>query len=166
MFKPIPVAIGLRYLRAKRRNGFISFISLASILGIALGVAALITTLAVMSGFQREIRDRMLQMAAHATVSGYGEPLAGLAARGRSRRTADPRVAGAAPYVEKEALLAGVRNQPAMVRGVMPAEEGKVSVLADKMVRGQAGFARAGQLQHRAGQGTGALARRRRRRHA
>ena len=75
MFKPVPVAIGLRYLRAKRRNGFISFISLASILGIALGVTALITTLAVMSGFQREIRDRMLQMAAHATVSGYGEPL-------------------------------------------------------------------------------------------
>jgi len=75
MFKPIPVAIGLRYLRAKRRNGFISFISLASILGIALGVAALITTLAVMSGFQREIRDRMLQMAAHATVSAYGEPI-------------------------------------------------------------------------------------------
>ena len=75
MFKPIPVAIGLRYLRAKRRNGFISFISLASILGIALGVTALITTLAVMSGFQREIRDRMLQMAAHATVSGYGEPM-------------------------------------------------------------------------------------------
>ena len=63
MFKPIPVAIGLRYLRAKRRNGFISFISMASILGIAIGVAALITTLAVMSGFQREIRDRMLQMA-------------------------------------------------------------------------------------------------------
>ena len=75
MFKPVPVAIGLRYLRAKRRNGFISFISLASILGIALGVTALITTLAVMSGFQREIRDRMLQMAAHTTVSGYGEPL-------------------------------------------------------------------------------------------
>ena len=61
MFKPVPVAIGLRYLRAKRRNGFISFISLASILGIALGVMALITTLAVMSGFQREIRaDRGL----------------------------------------------------------------------------------------------------------
>src|SRR3546814_10925589 len=73
MFKPIPVAIGLRYLRAKRRNGFISFISLASILGIAIGVAALITTLAVMSGFQRESRDRMLQMAAHATVTARSE---------------------------------------------------------------------------------------------
>lgn len=54
MFKPIPVAIGLRYLRAKRRNGFISFISMASILGIALGVTVLITTLAVMSGFRRK----------------------------------------------------------------------------------------------------------------
>ena len=136
MFKPVPVAIGLRYLRAKRRNGFISFISLASILGIALGVTALITTLAVMSGFQREIRDRMLQMAAHATVSGYGEPL-------QDWRHAvdvamqDKRVAGAAPYIEKEALLSGSNNQPAMLRGVVPAEEGKVSVLGDKMVQGK-----------------------------
>ncbi len=136
MFKPIPVAIGLRYLRAKRRNGFISFISLASIAGIALGVMALITTLAVMSGFQREIRDRMLQMAAHATVSAYGEPLIDWQ-RAVDRAVADPRVAGAAPYIEKEALLSGTRNQPAMVRGVLPSEEDKVSVLAGKMVQGR-----------------------------
>lgn len=136
MFKPIPVAIGLRYLRAKRRNGFISFISLASILGIALGVAALITTLAVMSGFQREIRDRMLQMAAHATVSAYGEPVEDWQ-RAVGIAVADPRVAGAAPYVEKEALLSGTRQQPAIVRGVIPAEENKVSVLGDKMVQGK-----------------------------
>ncbi|HEU4773530.1 MAG TPA: lipoprotein-releasing ABC transporter permease subunit [Lysobacter sp.] len=135
MFKPIPVAIGLRYLRAKRRNGFISFISLASILGIALGVAALITTLAVMSGFQQEIRDRMLQMAAHATVSAFGEPLADWQ-RAVDLALADPRVAGAAPYVEKEALLNGPRQQPAMVRGVVPADERTVSVLGDKMVAG------------------------------
>ena len=95
MFKPVPVAIGLRYVRAKRRNGFISFISMASILGIALGVIALITTLAVMGGFQREIRDRMLQMAAHATVSGYGEPLADWQ-HAVKVAMADPRVAGAA----------------------------------------------------------------------
>ncbi|MEG3788594.1 lipoprotein-releasing ABC transporter permease subunit [Lysobacter sp. CCNWLW3] len=136
MFKPIPVAIGLRYLRAKRRNGFISFISLASIAGIALGVTALITTLAVMSGFQREIRDRMLQMAAHATVSAYGEPLTDWQ-RAVDAAVADKRVAGAAPYIEKETLLSGSRNQPAMVRGVLPAEEGKVSVLAEKMVQGK-----------------------------
>ena len=136
MFKPVPVAIGLRYLRAKRRNGFISFISLASILGIALGVMALITTLAVMSGFQREIRDRMLQMAAHATVSGYGEPLADWQ-RAVKVALADPRVAGAAPYIEKEALISGANNQPAMLRGVDPAEEGKVSVLGEKLVQGK-----------------------------
>ncbi len=138
MFKPIPVAIGLRYLRAKRRNGFISFISLASIAGIALGVTALITTLAVMSGFQREIRDRMLQMAAHATVSAYGEPLTDWQIAVDKAR-ADRRVAGVAPYIEKEALLSGARNQPAMVRGVLPDQEGKVSVLADKMVQGTLG---------------------------
>lgn len=136
MFKPIPVAIGLRYLRAKRRNGFISFISLASVLGIALGVTALITTLAVMSGFQREIRDRMLQMAAHATVSAYGEPIEDWP-RAVAVALNDKRVAGAAPYVEKEALITGVRNQPGLVRGVVPAEERKVSVLGDKMVDGK-----------------------------
>ena len=136
MFKPVPVAIGLRYLRAKRRNSFISFISLASILGIALGVTALITTLAVMSGFQREIRDRMLQMAAHATVSGYGEPLQDWQ-RAVDIALKDARVAGAAPYIDKEALISGSNNQPAMLRGVVPAEETKVSVLGDKMVQGK-----------------------------
>ena len=136
MFKPVPVAIGLRYLRAKRRNGFISFISFASIVGIALGVAILITTMAVMGGFQREIRDRMLQMTAHATVSGYGEPVQDWP-RAVKVALVDKRVAGAAPYVEKEALISGARNQPALIRGVLPAEEGKVSVLADKMVEGK-----------------------------
>lgn len=136
MFKPIPVAIGLRYLRAKRRNGFISFISMASILGIAIGVAALITTLAVMSGFQREIRDRMLQMAAHATVSADGDVMDNWR-QAVAEANRDPRIAGAAPYVETQALLSGARRQPAIVRGVMPAEEGRVSVLAQKMVRGK-----------------------------
>jgi lipoprotein-releasing system permease protein len=135
MFKPIPVAIGLRYLRAKRRNGFISFISFASMLGIALGVAALITTLAVMSGFQREIRDRMLQMAAHATVSADGEPLEDWRhAIDEARK--DPRVAGAAPYIERPVMLQGPREEGALLRGVDPVRESSVSVLADKMVDG------------------------------
>ena len=136
MFKPVPVAIGLRYLRAKRRNGFISFISLASILGIALGVTALITTLSVMSGFQREIRDRMLQMAAHTTVSGYGEPLQDWQ-RAVQVALQDARVAGAAPYVEKEALILVSNNQPAMLRGVEPVQEDKVSVIGQKLVQGK-----------------------------
>ena len=95
MFKPLPVAIGLRYLRAQRRNGFISFISMASILGIALGVAVLITTLAVMGGFQREIRDRMLQMVAHATVSADGAAMQNWRDALQIAK-ADPRVAGGA----------------------------------------------------------------------
>ncbi|MFC7521985.1 lipoprotein-releasing ABC transporter permease subunit [Xanthomonas populi] len=135
MFKPIPVAIGLRYLRAKRRNGFISFISMASILGIALGVTVLITTLAVMSGFQKEIRDRLLQMAAHATVSADGAPMHDWQ-HAVEVAMADPRIAGAAPYIETESLLQGPRKQPAIVRGIIPAEEGKVSVLAKKMQQG------------------------------
>ncbi|MBD7921310.1 lipoprotein-releasing ABC transporter permease subunit [Xanthomonas bonasiae] len=135
MFKPLPVAIGLRYLRAKRRNNFISFISMASILGIALGVTVLITTLAVMSGFQKEIRDRLLQMAAHATVSAQGAPMEDWQ-HAVDVATRDPRVAGAAPYVEEEALLTGQRNQPAIVRGILPNEEAKVSVLAQKMKQG------------------------------
>jgi lipoprotein-releasing system permease protein len=136
MFKPIPVAIGLRYLRAKRRNGFISFISMASILGIAIGVAALITTLAVMSGFQREIRDRMLEMAAHATITADGVAMQSWREALAVARS-DPRVAGAAPYIETESLLQGARRQPAIVRGVVPGQEGQVSVLAEKMIQGR-----------------------------
>lgn len=135
MFKPVPVAIGLRYLRAKRRNGFISFISMASILGIAIGVAALITTLAVMTGFQREIRDRMLEMAAHATITADGEAMENWQQAVAVAR-ADDRVAGAAPYIETQALVQGARRQPAIIRGVIPAEENKVSVLAEKMTQG------------------------------
>lgn len=136
MFKPLPVAIGLRYLRAKRRNGFISFISMASILGIALGVMVLITTLAVMSGFQKEIRDRLLQMSAHATVSADGEPMANWQ-HAIDVATKDPRVAGAAPYIEIQGMLSGLRVQGAIIQGVDPAQESKVSVLAEKMTKGK-----------------------------
>ena len=138
MFKPVPVAIGLRYLRAKRRNGFISFISLASILGIALGATVLITTMAVMSGFQKEIRDRLLQFAAHATVVADGVPMQDWQ-HALDVAAADPRVAGAAPFIETEALLSGPRNQPAMLRGIEPGLEDQVSVLSQKMKRGSAG---------------------------
>ncbi|MGB3392848.1 MAG: lipoprotein-releasing ABC transporter permease subunit [Stenotrophomonas sp.] len=135
MFRPLPVAIGLRYLRAKRRNGFISFISLASILGIALGVTVLITTLAVMSGFQKEIRDRLLQMSAHATVSADGEPMTDWQ-HAVDVAMKDPRVVGAAPYIEIQGMLAGPRVQGAVVQGVDPKLEPAVSVLAEKMQKG------------------------------
>ncbi|WP_411850651.1 lipoprotein-releasing ABC transporter permease subunit [Stenotrophomonas sp. LGBM10] len=135
MFKPIPVAIGLRYLRAKRRNGFISFISMASILGIALGVTVLITTLAVMSGFQKEIRDRLLQMSAHTTITSDGAPMADWP-RTVDLAMKDPRVAGAAPYIEIQAMLSGPRVQGAIVQGIDPALEPTVSVINKKLKRG------------------------------
>jgi len=135
MFKPIPVAIGLRYLRAKRRNGFISFISMASILGIALGVTVLITTLAVMSGFQKEIRDRLLQMTAHTTITSDGAPMSDWQ-RAVDAAKKDPRVAGAAPYIEIQAMLSGPRVQGAIVQGIDPALEPTVSVINQKLKRG------------------------------
>ena len=135
MFKPLTVAIGLRYLRAKRRNGFISFVSFASIVGIALGVLVLITTLAVMSGFQREIRDRMLQMTAHATVSSEGRPMDEWRLAVREARK-DARVAGAAPYIERPAMLQGPREEGGLLRGIDPQLEGSVSGIGEKMLAG------------------------------
>jgi len=135
MFKPLSLAIGLRYTRAKRRNHFISFISAASMLGIAIGVTALITIISVMNGFGDELRSRILGMVAHATVSGVGESMQDWP-QAVALAQQDPRVLGAAPYVEKETMLQGRRNQGALLRGVDPALEPSVSELADKMVAG------------------------------
>jgi lipoprotein-releasing system permease protein len=136
MFQPLPFSIGLRYLRAKRRNGFISFISMASILGIIIGVIALITTIAVMSGFQQELRDRILGMVAHATVSGVDGPLQDWP-RAVAYANEDKRVVGAAPYTETEALLQGAQRRGAILRGVLPETEPRVSEIADKMKQGK-----------------------------
>jgi lipoprotein-releasing system permease protein len=89
-----------------------------------------------MSGFQREIRDRMLEMAAHATITADGVPMDNWR-QAVAAAYADPRVSGAAPYIETEALVQGSRRQPAIVRGVLPGQESKVSVFADKMVQGK-----------------------------
>ncbi|KFL37807.1 lipoprotein-releasing ABC transporter permease subunit [Arenimonas donghaensis] len=144
MLPNLSLAIGLRYLRAKRRNGFISFISMASILGIIIGVMALITTISVMSGFQQELRDRILGMVAHATVSGLDGPLQDWP-RAVALAGEDPRVLGAAPYVETESLLQGRTRRGAIIRGVMPALEPQVSELADKMVQGSLDDLQAGE---------------------
>src|SRR5205085_9167553 len=104
LFQPLSFAIGLRYLRAKRRNGFISFISMASILGILIGVMALITTISVMNGFQEELRTRILGMVSHATLDGLDGPLQD-AAHALAVAQNDQRVLGAAPYAQAAALL-------------------------------------------------------------
>lgn len=136
MFQPLTAAIGLRYLRAKRRNGFISFISMASVLGIFIGVVALITTISVMNGFQEELRTRILGTVAHATIEGSAGSLSDWQSAVALARE-DMRVAGAAPYVQTESLLQGQNRQGAILRGVEPSLEATVSDLPSKMVQGR-----------------------------
>ncbi len=131
---PFEWQIGWRYTRAGRggrRNGFISFISAISVLGIALGVAALIIVLSVMNGFQKEVRDRMLSVVAHVEVmDSTGGALPDWKATA-AKAAQDPRVIGAAPFVVAQALLGrGDDLRGAVVRGIDPAEEGKVTDLA------------------------------------
>jgi lipoprotein-releasing system permease protein len=145
MFQPLPLSIGLRYTRAKRRNHFISFISLVSMLGIALGVTALITVISVMNGFEQELRARILGMVSHATISGAAEPLRDWP-RAVEIAVADPRVVGAAPYVETEAMLHGLRDQAVLLRGVSPLHEGTVSDLSTSMRAGTLDALQAGEF--------------------
>ena len=140
MATPYELFIGLRYTRASRRagrrNGFVSFISGLSVAGIALGVAALITVLSVMNGFQKEVRDRMLSVLSHVEVFGGREPVRDWQAIGADARR-HPQVVGVAPYVSGQAMLAvddTVRG--VLVRGVDPALEPQVADFASKMARG------------------------------
>ncbi len=136
MLHPLPLAIGLRYIRAKRRTQFISFISAVSMLGIALGITALITVISVMNGFEQELRTRILGMVAHASVSGVDGSLHDWS-RAVTAAEADARVLGAAPYVEREAMLQAGRVQGVLLRGVSPEHEPRVSELAGKMTSGE-----------------------------
>ena len=129
--------IGLRYTRAKRRNHFISFISLASMLGIGLGVATLIVVLSVMNGFESELRGRILGMASHATISGNEDGLPDWQAAAAFARQ-NPAVIGTAPYIEGEALVkVGGEISGTVIRGVVPAEEAQVSEIGTKMDSGR-----------------------------
>lgn len=145
MFNPIELYVGLRYIRAKRRNHFISVISLISVLGIALGVMALIVVLSVMNGFQTELRDRILSMTSHATVVGFDGRLSDWRAL-RERVLAHPEVVGAAPYVEGQGMLSSQGTMSGvMLRGILPAEEVAVSQIGEKMIAGELDALRPGE---------------------
>ena len=136
MALPYELLIGLRYTRAKRRNHFISFISLISMLGIALGVAALIVVLSVMNGFQEELRTRILGVASHIQVHSVD---GGLEAWQQVAEEAQrhPEVKAAAPYVQEQGMLSfdeAVRGT--IVRGVIPSEEDKVAEFGRHMQAG------------------------------
>ncbi len=137
MFRPVQVYIGLRYTRAKRRNHFISFISLTSMAGVALGVTALITVLSVMNGFEKELRERILGMTAHATVVANNGALLEWPAV-LERLLGQPQITGAAPFIRAQGMLTHQGLvQGSLVRGVLPAQEPKVSVVAEKMIEGR-----------------------------
>ena len=148
---PYELVLGWRYTRAgraTRRNGFISFISGVSMLGISLGVAALIIVLSVMNGFQKEVRDRMLGVVSHIEIFGPGGGMLPDVNRTMAEARRNPQVIGAAPFISAQALLArGEDMRGAIVRGIDPAHEGAVTDLAatltpvlNKLVAGQFGI--------------------------
>lgn len=144
MYQPLSVFVGLRYLRAKRRNHFISFISLISMGGIALGVMTLITVLSVMNGFERELRERILGMISHATIEGFERRLPDWE-RLLGEVRAHPSVIGAAPYVEQETLIKGRSTAGAQVRGIDPSLESEVSEIESMVRQGDFGLLEPGQ---------------------
>jgi lipoprotein-releasing system permease protein len=158
MQTPYELILGWRYTRAgraTRRNGFISFISGVSMLGIALGVAALIIVLSVMNGFQKEVRDRMLGVISHIEVFAPGGGALLDPSKTMAEIKANPSVVGAATFISAQALLArGEDMKGAMVRGIDPALEGQVTDLGvelektafPKLVSGEFGVVLGGEL--------------------
>lgn len=144
MFNSFETMIGLRYVRARRRNHFISFISMTSMLGLSLGVMALITVLSVMNGFEKELKERILGMASHATVIGDGNSL------NDWRPIADevlahPEIIGVAPYIHAEGMLVKDKSvNGTIIRGILPSEEPKVAIVTDKMTHGNLNDLQAG----------------------
>jgi lipoprotein-releasing system permease protein len=133
------LVVGLRYTRARRRsgrNGFVSFIAAVSMLGIALGVAALIVVLSVMNGFQEELRTRILAVASHIEIRGLDGGLADWQSVARAARI-NPHVKASAPYVLGQAMLsAGDVNRGALIRGVDPKLEETVADFGAHMRQG------------------------------
>lgn len=146
MFRPAAIFIGLRYTRAKRRNHFISFISLASMIGIALGVAVLITVLSVMNGFDKEIRSRVFSMVPAMTVTSPINVMQQWPSVQQSIARY-PGVLSSAPFVTAEVLINyGGSVQPAMLNGILPDQEAKVTALSDKMIEGRLSLLKPGEF--------------------
>ena len=135
MIRPFEIFVGLRYTRARKRSHFISFISLISILGITLGITALITILSVMNGFGKELRGRILGVISHVTITDTGGALHDW--RTVAQKIKNPHVIGRAPYVAGQGMVSFGRSvSGVMVRGVMPTEENQVSEFGSHMVEG------------------------------
>lgn len=144
LLNSIELFIGLRYTRAKRRNNFISFISFISMLGVGLGVMALIVVLSVMNGFENQLRERILGMVSHVTISNYDNRLANWSELAEALK-GNNEVVGLAPYVEVEAMLSNKGSvSGAIIRGVSPEHEITVSEIHKHMVIGELSDIKAG----------------------
>ncbi len=133
MFYPLPLYVGLRYVRTRRQGFFVSFISWVSMLGVCIGVMALIVVLSVMNGMASEMRSRLLSLASHATVTAAPERLSNWPAL-EKRIEQFAGVVGVAPYVEMQAMIGrGTQLTGAVIRGIVPSEERKVSDFARYM---------------------------------
>jgi lipoprotein-releasing system permease protein len=136
MFRPLSFYIGLRYTAAKRRNHFISFISLTSMLGLMLGVAVLIIVLSVMNGFDRELKQRILGMVPHATIQGASGPLEDWEEIDR-RVQEHPRVLAAAPFIQGQGMVTGGGDvRGVMFSGIVPEQEATVSIIENHFIEG------------------------------
>jgi lipoprotein-releasing system permease protein len=136
--------VGTRYLRSAHRRGFVSFVALVAVVGLALGVAVLLVVLSVMNGFERELRSRILSVTSHATLMGLEGTLPDWR-DARERALTQPGVVAAVPYVEAQAMLAhGERIAGAAVRGVLPEEEVKAVGIASRLHEGTLEDLRAG----------------------
>jgi len=137
MFHPLFLSIGLRYVRSRSRGFFVSFISWTSMLGICVGVAALITVISIMNGFEGELRSRLLSLASHATLSAPPERMQDWKAM--SDRIATTKgVVGVAPFIDLQGMVGrGQELRPALIRGIVPALEPRVSAVDRKMQEGK-----------------------------
>lgn len=136
MFKPIELFVGLRYTRSKHKNNFISFISLASMLGILFGVLVLILVLSVMNGFEKEFRDRILSMVSHVTVSGTDGKFPDWRTE-QQKLIRNPDVDGTAPFIEKQVMItANNQVRGVLIQGIIPAEQKKVGDINEHVIDG------------------------------
>ena len=145
MFRPLFVFIGARYTRAKRRNHFVSFISLTSMIGLALGVVVMIVVLSVMNGFDHEMRTRVLGMVPHATIES-GQPIADWPAVA-ARVKQNPQVSAVAPFTQMQGLLTNNGQvQKILLNGIDPAQEHNVSIIDAFVKQGKVDDLRAGEF--------------------
>jgi lipoprotein-releasing system permease protein len=137
LFHPLPIFVGLRYVRTRRQGFFVSFISWISMAGVCLGVAALITIISVMNGFEGELRNRLVSLTAHATLSGPPERLQRWPDIVRQVQ-AVPGVAGVAPFIDVQAMLGrGGALQPVLLHGIDPSAEANVSAIERNLLQGR-----------------------------